>query len=40
MFQNFKHLKTTKHTHHPVDDATGNAEALLSMRDLGLNIRF
>lgn len=31
MFKNFKHLRTTKHTHHPVDDATGNAEALHKM---------
>ncbi len=29
MFVNFKHLRKTKHTHHPVDDARGNAEALL-----------
>lgn len=33
MFVNFKHLRKTKHTHHPVDDAKGNAEALLSMLD-------
>lgn len=32
-FQNFKHLRKTAHTHHPVDDAKGNAEALLAMRD-------
>lgn len=39
-FQNFKHLRKTKHTHHPVDDALGNAEALLAMRDqMGLKIR-
>ena len=31
-FQNFKHLRKTKHTHHPVDDAKGNAEALLSLK--------
>jgi hypothetical protein len=31
MFKNFKHLRTTKHTHHPVDDAKGNAEAMLAM---------
>jgi len=38
-FQNFKHLRRSKHTHHPVDDARGNAEALLHMRDtLGLKI--
>lgn len=35
--RNFKHLRRTAHTHHPVDDAKGNAEALLHMRDsLGL----
>jgi hypothetical protein len=28
-FASFKHLRATKHTHHPVDDARGNAEALL-----------
>lgn len=36
-FKNFKHLRKTKHTHHPVDDAKGNAEALLEMIDLGLD---
>lgn len=30
-FQNFKHLRRTKHTHHPVDDAVGNAEAFLTI---------
>jgi hypothetical protein len=39
MFVNFKHLRKTAHTHHPVDDARGNAEALLEMRDkMGLKI--
>jgi len=34
-------FRKTKHTHHPVDDAKGNAEALLAFRDkLGLKIRF
>jgi len=33
MFQNFKHLRKTKHTHNPVDDAMGNAEALLAMKE-------
>jgi hypothetical protein len=33
MFPNFKHLRQTPHTHHPVDDARGNAEALLAMID-------
>lgn len=37
-FKNFKHLRKTKHTHHPVDDAVGNAEALLQMKEDGLKI--
>jgi hypothetical protein len=38
--RNFKHLRKTRHTHHPVDDALGNAEALLHMRqEMGLKIR-
>jgi hypothetical protein len=41
MFVNFKHLRKTKHTHHPVDDAKGNAEALLAMKEkYGLKITF
>ncbi len=32
-FENFKHLRKTKHTHDPVDDAMGNAEALLEIRE-------
>ena len=39
-FVNFKHLRGTKHTHHPVDDAKGNAEALWHMKEnMGLQIR-
>lgn len=39
-FQSFKHLRETKHTHHPVDDARGNAEALLKMKEeFGLKMR-
>jgi hypothetical protein len=38
-FVNFKHLRKSRHTHHPVDDARGNAEALLHMKqELGLEI--
>jgi DNA polymerase III epsilon subunit-like protein len=37
-FQNFKHLRKTEHTHHPVDDARGNAEAMLEMKRMGLKI--
>lgn len=33
---NFKHLRDTKHDHHPVNDAISNAEALLKMKDMGL----
>lgn len=40
-FKTFKHLRKTQHTHHPVDDAKGNAEALLTMkREYGLKIKF
>lgn len=36
-----KKYRKTIHTHHPVDDAKGNAEALLAFRDeLGLDIKF
>jgi hypothetical protein len=39
-FKNFKHLRKTKHTHNPVDDAKGNAEALLHMKnEMGLNVK-
>lgn len=39
-FKNFKHLRQTRHTHHPVDDARGNAEALLVMKnEMGLKIK-
>ena len=34
--KSFKHLRRTQHTHDPVDDARGNAEALLAIRDQGL----
>ena len=34
----WKFLRTTKHTHHPVDDAKGNAEALLAIQKMGLKI--
>lgn len=35
-----KLLRKTKHTHHPVQDCLGNAEALLAMQKMGLRIRF
>lgn len=40
-FATFKHLRKTAHTHDPVDDARGNAEALLHLkREMGLKISF
>ncbi|MDB6080663.1 MAG: hypothetical protein JWO82_4410 [Akkermansiaceae bacterium] len=40
MRQNFKHLRRTRHSHHPVDDAKGNAEAMLTLVEQhGLKIR-
>ncbi len=39
MRPNFQHLRRTKPTHQPVEDARGNAEALLAMKEkLGLKI--
>jgi Exonuclease len=32
-FANFKYLRKTKHTHHALDDARGNAEALLQLKE-------
>ncbi len=32
--RSFKHLRVTKHTHDPVDDAKGNAEAFLKIAEL------
>lgn len=37
-FAGWKQLRKTKHTHNPVDDAKGNAEALLEMEKMGLRI--
>jgi len=38
--KNFKHLRKTRHDHNPVNDAKGNAEALLHMQsEMGLRIR-
>ncbi len=37
--KNFKHLRQTRHTHHPVDDARGNVEALNHMTsNMGLRL--
>ena len=34
----WKHLRKTVHDHNPVNDAKGNAEALLKMKEMGLKI--
>lgn len=34
----WRKYRKTKHTHHPVDDAKGVAEGLLSMKELGLKM--
>lgn len=38
-FAKWKHLRDTKHTHHPVQDSLGNAEVLVKMKQMGLNIK-
>ena len=35
-----KLYRKTKHTHNPVDDAKGNAEALLQFQKMGLKIKY
>jgi hypothetical protein len=40
MKKSFKHLRKTKHTHNPVDDARGNAEAFIHMiENMGLELK-
>lgn len=36
----WKHLRKTNHDHNPINDALGNAEALLEMQKMGLKIKF
>lgn len=38
-FAKWKHLRDTKHSHNALDDAKGNAEAILKMQQSGLKIR-
>lgn len=39
--RSFKHLRRTAHTHDPVDDARGNAQALLHMQaEMGLHVEW
>ncbi|MDX2284604.1 MAG: 3'-5' exoribonuclease [Bacteroidia bacterium] len=34
-----RRYRKTRHTHHPVDDAQGNAEAMLAFREMGLKMK-
>ena len=38
-YAQWKHLRRTPHDHDPVNDAKGNAEALLAMIDMGLKLQ-
>lgn len=41
VYASFKHLRKTNHDHNPVNDATGNAEALIEItKRFNLNIKF
>lgn len=40
VYTKWKHLRDTKHTHFPVDDAKGNMEALIKMKAMGLKVKF
>lgn len=37
-YAQWKHLRKTNHDHNPVNDAKGNAEALLAMKEMGLKV--
>lgn len=39
LFSSFKHLRETKHDHNPVNDAKGNAEAFLKIKEMGLKAK-
>lgn len=38
-FAKWNHLRNTKHSHNALDDAIGNAEAILKMKEMGLKIQ-
>jgi hypothetical protein len=40
VFERWKYLRKTKHDHNPVNDAIGNAEALIAMKHMGLKVPF
>lgn len=39
-YYKWKQYRKTKHTHNPVDDAMGNAEALMHLQKMAFNIKF
>lgn len=39
VYSPWKHLRRTASDHNPVNDAKGNAEALLAMQEMGLGVR-
>ena len=38
VYTRWKHLRETKHDHNPVNDAKGNAEVIIKMKNMGLDI--
>lgn len=38
-YAKWKHLRKTKHTHNPIDDSMGDAQAILEMKKMGLKIK-
>ena len=39
-YARWKHLHKTRHTHNPVDNAIGNAEAILELKKRGVGFKF
>jgi len=37
-FAKWKHMRDTKHSHNALDDARGNAEAILKMQEMGIKM--
>jgi len=39
-YAKWKHLRSTTHDHNPVNDAKGNAEALIKIQEMGMKFKF
>ena len=37
-YAKWKHLRTTRHSHNPVDDCVGNGEAILAIQKMGVKL--